>query len=86
MDYSLKTKQKGPRINISRQMHFTLMVIRQYLELWLFFNAYLKFFYHGFQQYHLKYFTQLADSIGNKTPMERVTEIKFGAVKKGWTI
>jgi hypothetical protein len=24
--------------------------------------------------------------IGNKTPMERVTEIKFGAVKKGWTI
>jgi hypothetical protein len=24
--------------------------------------------------------------IGNKTPMERVTEIKFGAVTKGWTI
>ena len=24
--------------------------------------------------------------IGNKTPMERVTEIKFGAVKKGWAI
>jgi hypothetical protein len=24
--------------------------------------------------------------IGNKTPMERVTEIKFGAVMKGWTI
>jgi hypothetical protein len=22
----------------------------------------------------------------NKTPMERVTEIKFGAVTKGWTI
>ena len=25
-------------------------------------------------------------TIGNKTPMERVTEIKFGAVTKGWTI
>jgi hypothetical protein len=24
--------------------------------------------------------------IGNKTPMERVIEIKSGAVKKGWTI
>jgi hypothetical protein len=24
--------------------------------------------------------------IGNKTPMERVTKIKFGAVKKGCTI
>jgi hypothetical protein len=24
--------------------------------------------------------------IVNKTPMERVTEIKFGAVTKGWTI
>jgi hypothetical protein len=24
--------------------------------------------------------------IGNKTPMEGVTETKFGAVKKGWTI
>jgi hypothetical protein len=24
--------------------------------------------------------------IGNKTPMERVTEIEFGAVTKGWTI
>jgi hypothetical protein len=24
--------------------------------------------------------------IGNKTPMECVSEIKFGAVKKGWTI
>jgi predicted metalloendopeptidase len=24
--------------------------------------------------------------IGNKTPMEGVTEIKFGAVTKGWTI
>jgi hypothetical protein len=24
--------------------------------------------------------------IGNKTPIERVTDIKFGAVKKGWTI
>jgi hypothetical protein len=24
--------------------------------------------------------------IGNKTTMERVTEIKFGAVTKGWTI
>ena len=24
--------------------------------------------------------------IGNKTPMERVTETKFGAVTKGWTI
>jgi hypothetical protein len=23
---------------------------------------------------------------GNKTPMERVTETKFGAVMKGWTI
>jgi hypothetical protein len=24
--------------------------------------------------------------IGNKTPMEGVTEAKFGAVTKGWTI
>jgi hypothetical protein len=24
--------------------------------------------------------------IGNKTPMEGVTETKFGAVTKGWTI
>jgi hypothetical protein len=24
--------------------------------------------------------------IGNKTPMERVTETKFGAETKGWTI
>jgi hypothetical protein len=24
--------------------------------------------------------------IGNKTPRERVTETKFGAVMKGWTI
>jgi hypothetical protein len=24
--------------------------------------------------------------IGNKTPMEGVTETKFGAVMKGWTI
>jgi hypothetical protein len=24
--------------------------------------------------------------IGNKTPMERVTETKFGAEMKGWTI
>jgi hypothetical protein len=24
--------------------------------------------------------------IGNKTPMERVTETKFGAEAKGWTI
>jgi hypothetical protein len=24
--------------------------------------------------------------IGNKTPMEGVTETKFGAEKKGWTI
>jgi hypothetical protein len=24
--------------------------------------------------------------IGNKTPMEGVTETKFGAVKKEWTI
>jgi hypothetical protein len=24
--------------------------------------------------------------IGNKTPMEGVKEIKFGAVKKGWII
>jgi hypothetical protein len=24
--------------------------------------------------------------IGNKTPMEEVTEIKFGAETKGWTI
>jgi hypothetical protein len=24
--------------------------------------------------------------IGNKIPMEGVTEIKFGAVTKGWTI
>jgi hypothetical protein len=24
--------------------------------------------------------------IGNKTPMEGVTKIKFGAVTKGWTI
>jgi hypothetical protein len=24
--------------------------------------------------------------IGNKTPMEGVTETKFGAVSKGWTI
>jgi hypothetical protein len=24
--------------------------------------------------------------IGNKTPMEGVTEIQFGAVSKGWTI
>jgi hypothetical protein len=24
--------------------------------------------------------------LGNKTPMEGVTEIKFGAVMKGWTI
>jgi hypothetical protein len=24
--------------------------------------------------------------IGNKTPMERVSEIKSGAVTKGWTI
>jgi hypothetical protein len=24
--------------------------------------------------------------IGNKTPMEGVTEIKFGAETKGWTI
>jgi hypothetical protein len=24
--------------------------------------------------------------IGNKTPMEGVTETKFGALKKGWTI
>jgi hypothetical protein len=24
--------------------------------------------------------------IGNKTPMEGVTETKFGAVRKGWTI
>jgi hypothetical protein len=24
--------------------------------------------------------------IGNKTPMEVVTETKFGAVRKGWTI
>jgi hypothetical protein len=24
--------------------------------------------------------------IGNKTPTEGVTEIKFGAVPKGWTI
>jgi hypothetical protein len=24
--------------------------------------------------------------IGNKTPMEGVTEAKFGAVKEGWTI
>jgi hypothetical protein len=24
--------------------------------------------------------------IGNKTPMERVTETKFGAVAKGWII
>jgi hypothetical protein len=24
--------------------------------------------------------------IGNKTPMERVTEIKFGAETKGWTM
>jgi hypothetical protein len=24
--------------------------------------------------------------IGNKTPMERVTETQFGAEKKGWTI
>jgi hypothetical protein len=24
--------------------------------------------------------------IGNKTPMEEVTETKFGSVTKGWTI
>jgi hypothetical protein len=24
--------------------------------------------------------------IGNKTPMEGITETKFGAVMKGWTI
>jgi hypothetical protein len=24
--------------------------------------------------------------IGNKTPMEGITETKFGAVTKGWTI
>ena len=24
--------------------------------------------------------------IGNKTPMEGITETKFGAVRKGWTI
>jgi hypothetical protein len=27
-----------------------------------------------------------AEAIGNKTPMEGVTETKFGAVTKGWTM
>jgi hypothetical protein len=30
--------------------------------------------------------TLLLFRIGNKTPMEGVTETKFGAVTKGWTI
>jgi hypothetical protein len=30
--------------------------------------------------------TLLLLRIGNKTPMEGVTETKFGAVMKGWTI
>jgi hypothetical protein len=30
--------------------------------------------------------TLLLLRIGNKTPMEGVTETKFGAVTKGWTI
>jgi hypothetical protein len=30
--------------------------------------------------------TLLLLRIGNKTPMEGVTEIKFGAETKGWTI
>ena len=39
----------------------------------------------------MKYEDQSVDTvpllkIGNKTPMEGVTETKFGAKKKGWTI
>jgi hypothetical protein len=30
--------------------------------------------------------TLLLLRIGNKTPMERVTETKIGAERKGWTI
>jgi hypothetical protein len=30
--------------------------------------------------------TSFVSRIGNKTPMEGVTETKFGAKRKGWTI